>query len=94
LVFGALWAAAVFQALFFEADVVIDGGGFSENDRRSIGILGFLGVLASGAAGGSAIAYARTTERRWLVGMALGILYGVLLFVVWIAIWEVASGSK
>jgi len=52
LVFAALWAAAVFQAIFFEADVVIDGGGFSEDDRRSIGILGFLGVLASGAAGG------------------------------------------
>ena len=94
MVFGALWAALVFQALVFEADYVIFGGGLSESKRREIGILGFLGVLASGAAGGSAIAYARTTEPRWLVRMAVGILYGVLLFVVWIAIYDVAGGTK
>jgi ribonuclease PH len=53
-----------------------------------------LGVLAAFVTGGSALAYAMTATRRFLAGVAVGGLCGVLLFVVWIDLYEVAGGSS
>ena len=91
LAFGGLWA--------YEAMGVFDPNfnpkrGLAGYEERALAILGSLGVLAAFVTGGSALAYAMTATRRFLAGVAVGGLCGVLLFVVWIDLYEVAGGSS
>ena len=89
LAFAGLWA--------YEAMDVFDPnfnpkGAPAGYQKRDLVILGALGVVAALVTGGSALAYAKTATRRFLAGVAVGGLCGVLLFVVWIDLYEVAGG--
>jgi hypothetical protein len=62
-------------------------------ERRSLTILGVLGIGALLVAGGSGVAYARTAARVWITGVVSGSVCGIPVLVVWIDLWEVFAGT-
>ncbi len=90
LVFAALWTYELVDALAADYD---PNPGLAGYERRSLTILGALGIGALVVAGGSGLAYARTAAKRWIAPVIAGSVCAIPVFVVWIDLWEVFSGS-
>ena len=91
VVWGAAWAYGLGQALKPDFN---PKSAPSNDELRPLMILGCLGVLASLLTGGSALAFVKTANRRWAVGLAVAVACGVLLFVVFVDVWELAGGCS
>ena len=91
VVWGVAWAYELRQA--FEPDFNPKSAP-SSDELRPLTIVGCLGVLASLLAGGSALAFSKTANGVWAVGLAVAVACGVLLFVVFYDVWQLAGGCS
>ena len=91
LAWGALWISELIQAFGPEFNPSSPPQG---RELRRVTILGCLGVLASLAAGGSGLAYARTAARSWVGAVVVSVMCAVPLFVVWLDVWVLAGGCS
>ncbi len=62
-------------------------------ERRSLTILGLLGIGSLLVAGGSGAAYARTAARVWITGVVLASVCGIPVLFVWVDLYEVFGGT-
>jgi len=90
LVVAALWVYALMDALAANYDPNPRLAGY---ERRALTILGGLGIGALVVVGGSGLAYARTAAKRWVAPVIAGSVCAIPVFIVWIDLWEVFSGS-
>jgi len=63
-------------------------------ERRSLIILGVLGIGALVVVFGSGLAYARTAARAWITPVIAGSVCAIPVLVVWIDLGEVFGGSN
>lgn len=90
IIIAVLWT----WALVFALGEDFHGPALVGYERRSIVILGVLGIGALVVAGGSGFAYAWTTAKAWITPVVAGGVCAIPVFVVWIDLYEVFSGSN
>ncbi|MGI8945503.1 MAG: hypothetical protein ACR2GL_04595 [Thermoleophilaceae bacterium] len=90
LVMAALWTYVLVDALQanYDPDPRLAG-----NERRSLMILGALGIGGLVAAAVSGLAYVRTRSKTPIAGAVAGAVCAIPVLVVWIDLWEEFSGS-
>ena len=90
LVIAFLWTYVLVDALRanYDPDPRLAG-----NERRSLSILGALGIGTLVAAAGSVLSYIRTRSKASVAGATAGAACAIPVLVVWIDLWEKFSGS-
>lgn len=90
LVCAALWTYGLVDALAanYDPDPALAG-----YERRSLTILGALGIGALVIVGGSGLAYVRTAAKAWIAPVIAGSACAIPVLVVWIDLWNVFGGS-
>ena len=90
LVSAALWTYGLVDVLRSDYPVASLVG----YQRRALLILGTLGIGALVVVSGSGLAYARTAAKAAIAGVIAGSVCAIPVWVVWIDLWEVFTGSK
>lgn len=90
LVIAVLWTWVLIDALRanYDPDPRLSG-----NERRSLIIVGALGIGALVAAATSGLVYVRTGSKTSVAGAVVGAVCAIPLLVVWIDLWDEFGGS-